>query len=49
MSVNKSTKTFGKGSKRRSEDFKKVRDNWDEIDWGHEPTKPKKRRKKQIK
>ena len=26
-------KTYGKGSKRRPEDFRKVRENWDEIDW----------------
>jgi len=31
MSDNKQIKTFGKGSKRRKENFKKVQDNWDQI------------------
>ena len=25
----------GKGSNRRKEDFRRVQDNWDEIDWGY--------------
>jgi rubrerythrin len=25
---------YGKGSKRRSENFKTIQNNWDEIDWG---------------
>jgi hypothetical protein len=34
-------KTYGKGSARRKEDLKKVRENWDLIQWGN----PKRKRK----
>lgn len=30
-------KTYGKGSKRRPEDFKAFTDNWDRINWGRRP------------
>ena len=30
----------GKGSSRRKEDSRKVRDNWDSIDWTKKPAPP---------
>lgn len=34
-------KKYGKGSKRREEDFKAVQDNWDFIDWNNKKNKKK--------
>jgi hypothetical protein len=36
------SKQYGKGSKRRQENFKKVQDNWDLINWSKKPNVKKK-------
>ena len=34
--VNQTQAIYGKGSKRRPESYRRVRDNWDAIDWRRE-------------